>query len=43
VREAAAWSGVETTIVCPDGPGVLVTLEGAEPVGWGDSAELGPV
>jgi phosphoribosylformylglycinamidine (FGAM) synthase-like enzyme len=43
VREAAAWSGVETALVCPDGPGVLVTIEDSEPVGWDESVELGEV
>jgi phosphoribosylformylglycinamidine synthase len=43
VREAAVWSGVETALVCPDGPGVLVTIEDSEPVGWDDSVELGEV
>jgi phosphoribosylformylglycinamidine synthase len=43
VREAAAWSDVDTSLACPDGPGVLVTLEGSEPVGWNEAVELGAV
>jgi phosphoribosylformylglycinamidine synthase subunit PurL len=43
VREAAAWSGVETAVTCPDGAGVLVAVEGPAPVAWDDSVELGAV
>ena len=45
VREAAAWSGVETALECPDEPGVLVTLapDDREPLGWPDTTELGSV
>jgi phosphoribosylformylglycinamidine synthase len=45
VREAAAWSGVETELACPDGPGVIVTLDRADtaPLGWGDAVQLGAV
>jgi phosphoribosylformylglycinamidine synthase len=43
VREAAAWSGVETGIACPDGPGVLVALTDDQPIGWDDAVELGAV
>ena len=43
VREAAAWSGVETAIVSPDGPGVLVALADRDPLEWDDVVELGTV
>jgi len=43
VREAAAWSGVETELLCPEGPGVLVALADRDPLGWGDVVELGTV
>jgi phosphoribosylformylglycinamidine synthase II len=43
--DAAAWSGVESSLRCPDGPGVIVSLPpGADdPLGWDDSVELGNV
>ncbi len=48
VRSAAAWSGVETGIACPAGPGVLVALIDSDPLdwddlGWDDVVELGVV
>jgi phosphoribosylformylglycinamidine synthase len=43
IREAAAWSGVETELSCPDGPGVLVALADTDPLGWDDAVELGAV
>jgi phosphoribosylformylglycinamidine synthase len=43
IREAAAWSGVETALTCPDEPGVLVALADAGPVEWDDVVELGTV
>jgi phosphoribosylformylglycinamidine synthase len=45
LREAAAWSGVETPLECPEGPGVIVALApgDAEPLAWADAVELGTV
>ena len=45
VREAAAWSGVDAELACPDGPGVIVTLaaDDAGPLEWDDVLELGTV
>jgi phosphoribosylformylglycinamidine synthase len=45
VHEAAAWSGTETALVCPDGPGVLVALDPGDTasLGWSDAVELGVV
>ena len=45
VREAAAWSGVETTSLVPNGPGVLAALapDDATPLEWDDLDELGTV
>jgi phosphoribosylformylglycinamidine synthase len=43
VREAAAWSGVDTELTCPDGPGALVAVADAEPVDWDGAVELGSV
>jgi phosphoribosylformylglycinamidine synthase len=45
VREAAAWSGVDAELACPDGPGVVVTLapDDAGGLEWDDVVELGTV
>jgi phosphoribosylformylglycinamidine (FGAM) synthase-like enzyme len=45
LHEAAAWSGVETRVSCPDGPGVIVTLSPADDgaLGWADCVELGQI
>jgi phosphoribosylformylglycinamidine synthase subunit PurL len=45
LREAAAWSGVEASLDCPEEPGVIVTLtrEDLEPLPWDDVVELGTV
>jgi phosphoribosylformylglycinamidine synthase II len=45
LREAGCWSGVETAIHPPDGPGVIVALrpDDGEPLGWDDVHELGSV
>ena len=45
LRQAAAWSGVETALTCPEGPGVIVTLAPGddEPLAWPDIVELGTV
>ncbi|HEX4520377.1 MAG TPA: phosphoribosylformylglycinamidine synthase subunit PurL [Gaiellaceae bacterium] len=42
LREAGAWSGIETSLDCPDARGVIVALDG-EPAGWPDLVELGTV
>ena len=45
LREAASWSGVETEVGAPDGPGVIVALAPGDdgPLGWDDTVELGTV
>jgi phosphoribosylformylglycinamidine synthase subunit PurL len=45
LREAAAWSGTESSLDPPEGRGVLVTLapEDGAPLGWPDVVELGSV
>jgi phosphoribosylformylglycinamidine synthase subunit PurL len=45
VREAAAWSRVETKLACPAAEGVIVALapDDSEPLGWDDVVELGTV
>jgi phosphoribosylformylglycinamidine synthase len=44
LREAAAWSGVDCSLVCPDGPGVVVALAPeTEPPSWPGAVELGTV
>src|SRR6185437_3077566 len=45
LREAAAWSGVETSLACPEGPGVIVTLSPGDhgSLEWPDVVELGVV
>jgi len=45
LREAAAWSGVESALGVPEGAGVLVTLapDDDAPLGWSDVVELGVV
>ena len=42
-REAAAWSGVETGLSCPDEAGVLVAVADSDPLDWDDAVELGAV
>jgi phosphoribosylformylglycinamidine synthase len=42
-REAAKWSGVETELVRPEGPGVLVAVADSDPLEWEDAVELGTV
>jgi phosphoribosylformylglycinamidine synthase len=45
LAEAARWSGVETALTCPEGPGVIVTLapDDDAPLGWPDVVQLGVV
>ncbi len=45
LREAAAWSGAVSSLTCPEGPGVIVTLApgDGDPIGWDDAVELGAV
>src|SRR5262249_23241268 len=43
VHEAAAWSGIDTGLECPEGPGVLVALADSGPLEWDDAVELGNV
>jgi phosphoribosylformylglycinamidine synthase len=45
LQEAAAWSGVETVLTCPEGPGVIVALRAGDdaPLRWPDVVELGTV
>jgi phosphoribosylformylglycinamidine synthase subunit PurL len=42
-REAAAWSGVETELSCPDEAGVLVAVADSNPLDWHEAVELGAV
>ena len=45
LREAAVWSGVDSALTCPEGPGVIVTLAPGNraPLAWQDEVELGSV
>jgi len=45
LQAAAAWSGVETVLTCPEGPGVIVALRADDdaPPPWPDVVELGTV
>ena len=43
LRVAIEWSGLETNLSIPDGPGVIVALAPGEPLDWPDSVELGTV
>jgi phosphoribosylformylglycinamidine synthase len=44
LREAAAWSGIDADLDCPDGPGVIVALgPGGTAPDWPDTVELGTI
>ena len=45
LREAAAWSGVQTALGDVEGPGVIVALPPGDtaPLAWDDAVELGTV
>jgi phosphoribosylformylglycinamidine synthase subunit PurL len=43
LREAIDWSGLETTLATPDGPGVIVALAPSETLDWPEIVELGNV
>jgi phosphoribosylformylglycinamidine synthase len=44
LREAAAWSGIDPGLECPEGPGVIVAVATGEPaLSWDDILELGAI
>jgi phosphoribosylformylglycinamidine synthase subunit PurL len=45
LREAGAWSGLESTLATPEAAGVIVTLDPSDtaPLAWDDVVELGTV
>jgi phosphoribosylformylglycinamidine synthase len=44
LREAAAWSGIDPGLECPEGPGVIVAVSTGEPaLSWDDILELGAI
>jgi len=45
LQQAGTWSGVETALACPDGPGVIVSLpcEERAAIGFAGALELGEI
>jgi phosphoribosylformylglycinamidine synthase subunit PurL len=43
LREATAWSGLDTELATPEGPGVIVALRPGETLDWDHAVELGTV